>query len=61
MLRLFAKSFVQAQIEENIKAARYSPWRGESTGVRWLQYICIKSVHYNAYIVSIVGTDSLML
>ena len=34
--RLFAQSFVQVQIKENIKAPRHWPLRGESTGDRWI-------------------------
>ena len=34
--RLFAQAFVQAQIEENIKAPRHWPLWGESTGDRWI-------------------------
>ena len=34
--RLFAQSFVQAQIKENIKAPRHWPFWGESTGDRWI-------------------------
>ena len=34
--RLFAKPFVQAQIEQNIKAPRRWPLWGESTGDRWI-------------------------
>ena len=34
--RLFAQTFVQAQIKRNIKAPRHWPLWGESTGDRWI-------------------------
>ena len=34
--RLFAQTFVQAQIKENIKSPRYWPLWWESTGCRWI-------------------------
>ena len=34
--RLFAQSFVQVWIKENIKAPRHRPLWGESTGDRWI-------------------------
>ena len=35
-LWLFAQSFIQAQIKENIKAPRHWPSCGEFTGDRWI-------------------------
>ena len=35
-LRLFAQSFIQAQIKENTKAPRHWPLWGEFTGDRWI-------------------------
>ena len=36
--RLFTQSFIQAQINENIKAPRYWPLCGEFTGNRWIPH-----------------------